>query len=70
MPCSHSLDTLVVGFDDDHTVANAGLLLPATLAQRLGIEQVVDELVDLGDPPGHHRPTRTRHGPERVGPER
>jgi hypothetical protein len=27
----------VVGFDDDHAVANAGLL-PATLAERLGIE--------------------------------
>jgi hypothetical protein len=37
-------------------VANAGLLLPATLAERLGIEAVVDQLVDLGDRPGHHRP--------------
>jgi hypothetical protein len=42
MLSSHSPDALVVGFDDDHAVANAGLLLPATLAQRLGIEQVVD----------------------------
>jgi Transposase DDE domain group 1 len=58
MPSSHSPDTLVVGFDDDHAVANAGLLLPATLAQRLGVEQVVDQLVDLGDRPGHHRPGR------------
>ena len=39
MPSSHSPDRLVVGFDDDHAVANAGLLLPATLAKRLGIEQ-------------------------------
>jgi hypothetical protein len=38
MPSSHSPDTLVVAFDHDHAVANAGLLLPATLAQRLGIE--------------------------------
>jgi hypothetical protein len=30
--------SLVVGFDDDHAVANAGLLLPATLAERLGID--------------------------------
>src|SRR4029450_11813970 len=45
-------------FDDDHAVANAGLLLPATLAERLGIEQAVDQLVDLGDRPGHHRPGR------------
>jgi hypothetical protein len=36
MPSSHSADRLVVAFDDDHAVANAGLLLPATLAQHLG----------------------------------
>jgi len=47
-----------VAFDDDHAVANAGLLLPATLAQRLDIEAVIDQLVDLGDRPGHHRPGR------------
>jgi hypothetical protein len=58
MPSFHSPDTLVVGFDDDHAVANAGLLLPATLAQRLGIEQVVDQQVDLGGRPGAHRPGR------------
>jgi Transposase DDE domain group 1 len=58
MPSSHSPDALVVGFDDDHAVANAGLLLPATLAQRLGIERVVDQLVDLSGRPGAHRPGR------------
>jgi hypothetical protein len=58
MPSSHSPDTLVVAFDDDHAVANAGLLLPATLAERLGIEAAVDQLVDLGTRPGHHRPGR------------
>jgi len=47
-----------VAFDDDHAVANAGLLLPATLAHRLGIEAVVDRLVDLGERPGAHRPGR------------
>jgi hypothetical protein len=51
-------EPFVVAFDDDHAVANAGLLLPATLAERLGIEAVIDELVDLGDRPGHHRPGR------------
>jgi hypothetical protein len=51
MPSLHSPDGLVVGLDDEHAVANAGLVLPATLAQRLGIEQVVDQLVDLGDAP-------------------
>jgi hypothetical protein len=58
MPSSQSPNRLVVAFDDDHAVANAGLLLPATLAQRLGIEAVVDQLVDLGGRPGHHRPGR------------
>jgi hypothetical protein len=58
MPSTHSPNRLVVAFDDDHAVANAGLLLAATLAERLGIEAFVDELVDLGDRPGHHRPGR------------
>jgi hypothetical protein len=58
MPSSHSPAGLAVAFDDDHAVANAGLLLPATLADRLGIEAVIDELVNLGDRPGHHRPGR------------
>jgi hypothetical protein len=58
MPSSHSPDGLAVAFDDDHAVANAGLLLPATLAERLGIEAVIDQLVDLGTRPGHHRPGR------------
>jgi hypothetical protein len=47
-----------VAFDDDHAVADTGLLLPATLAGWLGIEAVVDQLVDLGERPGHHRPGR------------
>ena len=58
MASSHSPAGLVVAFDDDHAVANAGLLLPATLAERLDIEAVIDELVDLGDRPGAHRPGR------------
>jgi hypothetical protein len=33
MRSSHSLDRLDTTFDDDHLVAAAGLLLPATLAQ-------------------------------------
>ncbi len=39
----------VVVFDDERAVANAGVMLPALLARRLGIEQVVDETVCLGD---------------------
>ena len=38
----------VVVFDDERAVANAGVILPALLAGRLGIEQLVEERVDLG----------------------
>jgi hypothetical protein len=43
---------------DQVDIAGAGLLLPATLAERLGIEQATDQLVDLGDRPGAARPGR------------
>ena len=52
------LDRLDVAFDDGRAVANAGLLLPATLAGRLGLERLADELVDLGAAPGAARPGR------------
>jgi hypothetical protein len=59
MPSSHVvLDQVDLTFDDERSVASAGLLLPATLAERLGIEQVTDQLVDLGDRPGRARPGR------------
>jgi Transposase DDE domain group 1 len=53
-----SLDGLEVAFDDPRAVSNAGLLLPATLAQRLGLEALVDEVVDLGQRAGAARPGR------------
>ena len=56
MPFSHVLDRLDIVFDDPHAVANAGLLLPATLAAHLGIEDAADAVIDLGDRPGHFRP--------------
>jgi hypothetical protein len=52
-----SLDRLEVIFDDDRAVANAGLLLPATLAGRLGLEQRANELVGLSGP-GYFLPGR------------
>ena len=58
MPSSHTPSGLVVAFDDDHAVANAGLALTATLTEWLGVEALVDELVDLGDRPGARRPGR------------
>jgi len=53
MRSSHSLDRLDTAFDDDRLVADAGLLMPATLAQHLGLKELVDEHLDLGDKPGH-----------------
>lgn len=49
---SQVLDGLQVTFDDDHAVADAGLVLPATLAQRLGVEALADGLVGVGYRPG------------------
>jgi len=46
------LDGIAVAFDDERAVADAGIVLTATLARRLGIEALVDESVDLGDRPG------------------
>jgi Transposase DDE domain group 1 len=48
MRSSHSLDRLDVAFDDDRLVADAGLLLPATLAQHLGLKELVETHLDLG----------------------
>ncbi len=46
------LDRVEVVFDDDNAVGNGGLVLPMSLAGRLGVRELVDELVDLGDAPG------------------
>ncbi len=46
------IDRLDVAFDDHRLVADAGLLLPPTLANRLGLRELVDEHIDLGDAPG------------------
>jgi hypothetical protein len=51
-------DATRVVFDDERAVANAGVLLPAVLAARLGIEGLVEAVVDLGDRPGAANPGR------------
>ena len=45
-------DRINVAFDDHRLINNAGLLLPAILALRLGLGELVDQHVDLGDAPG------------------
>jgi hypothetical protein len=47
-----SPDTIAVSFDDQHLVADAGLILAATLAEGLLLRELFDEGVDLGDAPG------------------
>jgi hypothetical protein len=42
------LDSVAVRFDEQRLVSDAGLLLAATLAERLGIEDLVNESVWLG----------------------
>ena len=45
-------DRIHIVFDDHCLVANAGLLLPATLAQHLDLRELVDRHLDLGGAPG------------------
>src|SRR6202022_578001 len=49
---SHTLDRVEVVFDDDRAVADGGLLLPMMLAEHLGLRELVDTHVDLGDARG------------------
>ena len=55
LPPEHP-DRINVAFDDPRLVANAGLVLPATLAHHLGLSQLVDRHLDLGDAPGRANP--------------
>ena len=45
-------DRIRIAFDDTRLVANAGLILPATLALRLGLPELVQQRLDLGNAPG------------------
>jgi hypothetical protein len=44
---SRGIDRIEVVFDDPNLVANAGLLVPATLMVRLGLEPLVNQMVRL-----------------------
>ena len=55
LPLDHP-DRIQIAFDDHRLVANAGLIIPVTLAQRLGLGELVDNHVDLGDAPGRANP--------------
>ena len=51
LPRNHP-DRTQITFDDHRLVANAGLLLPATLVQHLGLPELVQQRLDLGRAPG------------------
>ena len=55
LPRNHP-DRIRIAFDDHRLVANAGLILPATLARRLGLSQLVEQRLDLGRAPGRANP--------------
>ncbi len=55
LPRNHP-DRIQIAFDDHRLMANAGLLLPVTLAQHLGLREVAGSHVDLGDAPGRANP--------------
>ena len=49
-------DRIRIAFVDHRLVTSAGLILPATLALHLGLPQLVDRHLDLGDAPGRANP--------------
>ena len=55
LPRNHT-DHIQIAFDDRRLVNNAGLILPATVAQHLGLPQLVDRRLDLGRAPGRANP--------------
>lgn len=55
---SHTIDRTEVTFDDPNLVANAGLMVVATLVARLGLEALINHTVRLTGRVGGSRPGR------------
>ena len=51
LPRNHP-DGIHIAFDDHRLVADAGLILPTTLARHLELTELVDRHLDLGNAPG------------------
>ena len=51
MRASQTLDRLAIAADEDTLIADAGLLLPATLASRLGLPELLDQRITAGAHP-------------------
>ena len=57
-PVSRGIDRIAVTFDDPNLVANAGLLLVATLVKRLGLEDLCNSTIRLSGRTGGFQPGR------------
>ena len=57
-PVSRGIDRIAVTFDDPNLVANAGLLLVATLVSKLGLESLCNSSIRLGARSGGFAPGR------------
>ena len=57
-PVSRGIDRVAVTFDEPNLVANAGLVLIATLVKRLGLERLCDTTIELSGRVGGFRPGR------------
>jgi len=55
---SRGIDRIAVTFDEPNLVANAGLVLVATMAKRLGLERLCDATIRLTGAVGGFRPGR------------
>lgn len=55
---SRGIDRIEAIFDDPSLVANAGLVVPATLMARLGLEELINQTVRLVGRIGGSRPGR------------
>lgn len=57
-PVSRGIDRIAVTFDEPTLVADAGLIVPATLMVRLGLEALINRMVRLSGRVGGSRPGR------------
>ena len=57
-PVSRGIDRVCVTFDDPNLVANAGLLLIATVVNKLGLEALCNATIRLGTRTGGYQPGR------------
>ena len=65
LPRNHA-DGIQITFDDHRLMANAGLLLPATLARHLGQRELVGHHPELGGAPGRGPGATHGAGRQRV----